>query len=110
MVNVETFRAVLGETSKTDEELQLILDRTIRKAVNHHFWKSDDEPTEDEIENFTNRYEYEIYDIAKTTIDNAQRGGLKQFSELGVTRVWESGGDTAIETALSQIPTKTYVW
>lgn len=110
MLNVETFRVILGETSYTDEELEVLLNRAQRKAVNHHWWKTDDEPTEDEIENFTNRYEYEIYDYAKAVIDVAARNGLKQFSELGVNRVWETGGDKALETAISAIPVKTYVW
>ena len=110
MLNVETFKTILGDNSYTDEQLEILLDRAKRKAVNHYWWKSDDNPTDEEIENFTNRYEYEIYDLAKTVISVASRDGLKQFSELGVTRVWETGGDKTIENALSQIPVKTYAW
>lgn len=109
-MSLETFKTILGETTLTDEQLQVMLDRATRKAINHYFWKSDDNPTDEEKENFINRYEYEIYDLAKTVLDVANRNGLKQFSELGVTRVWETGGDKAIETALNQIPVKTYVW
>ena len=79
-------------------------------AENHYFWREDDNPTDEEIENFIDRYEYEIYDLAKTVISVALRNGLKQFSELGVTRVWESGGDKEVEDALSAIPVQTYVW
>lgn len=109
-MSVETFKTILGETSFTDEQLQVLLDRAIHKAVNHFWWKSDDVPTDEEKENFINRYEYEIYDLAKTVIDVASRQGLKQFSELGVTRVWQSSGDKEIEDCISQIPRKTYVW
>ena len=110
MLNVETFKTVLGETSLTDEQLEVLLERAKRKAINHYWWKSDDIPTDDDVENFINRYEYEIYDLAKTVSDVASRDGLKQFSELGVNRVWEVGGDKALENALSAIPVKTYVW
>ncbi len=109
-MSIETFKTILGETTLTDEQLEVMLKRAERKALNHYFWKSDDNPTDEEIENFINRYEFEIYDLAKTVYDVANRNGLKQFSELGVTRVWETGGDKAIETALNQIPVKTYVW
>jgi len=110
MLNVETFKAVLGDTSLNDEQLEVFLERAKRKAINHYWWKTDDIPTDEEVENFINRYEYEIYDLAKTVCDVAKRDGLKQFSELGVTRVWETGGDTAVESALSVLPVKTYVW
>lgn len=109
-MSIETFKTILGETTLTDAQLEVLLERARRKALNHYFWKSDDNPTDEEKENFINRYEFEIYDLAKTVLDVANRNGLKQFSELGVTRVWETGGDKAIETALNQIPVKTYVW
>lgn len=110
MLNIETFKTVLGDTNLTDEQLEALLERAKRKAINHYWWKSDDVPTDEEVENFINRYEYEIYDLAKTVSDVASRDGLKQFSELGVNRVWEVGGDKALENALSAIPVKTYVW
>lgn len=109
-MNIETFKLILGDTSMTDEQLEALLERAKRLAINHHWWKEDDDPTDEEIENFINRYAYEIYDVAKTIVDVAKRDGLKQFSELGVTRVWQTGGDKAIETSLDKIPTKTYVW
>jgi hypothetical protein len=109
-MSVETFKVILGETSLTDEQLEIMLERAKRKAINHYFWREDDNPTDEEIENFIDRYEYEIYDLAKTVISVASRNGLKQFSELGVTRVWESGGDKEVEDALSAIPVQTYVW
>lgn len=109
-MDVETFKLYLGETSYSDEELEFLLERAKRKAINHYWWKEDDIPTDEEQDNFINRYEYEIYDLAKTVIDVGKRNGLKQFSELGVTRVWQSGGEKAIEDSLSQLPVKTYIW
>lgn len=109
-MNIETFKSILKDTSLTDDQLLILLERAKRKAINHYWWKVDDNPTDDEIENFIDRYEFEIYDVAKTIYDTSSRDGLKKFSELGVTREWDSGGDKAIEDALSQIPTKTYVW
>lgn len=109
-MSVETFKKILGNTSYTDDELELLLNRAKKKAINHYWWKEDDNPTDEQIENFINRYEYEIYDIAKTAIDVASREGLKQFSELGVSRVWENGGSKEMENALSAIPVQTYVW
>ena len=109
-MSVETFKTILGETSFTDEQLEVLLERAKRKAINHHYWRTDDNPTDEEKENFINRYEYEIYDLAKAVIDVAKREGLKQFSELGVTRVWAIDGNKTVEDALSQIPTKVYMW
>lgn len=110
MLNIETFKTILGETTYTDEQLAVLLERAKRKAINHFWWRVDDNPTDEQIDNFTDRYEFEIYDLAKTVIDVATREGLKEFSELGVRRVWESGGDKAVEDSLSAIPVKTYVW
>lgn len=109
-MSIETLKKIIGETSMTDEQLEALLERAKRLAINHHWWKEDDVPTDEEKENFIERYEYEIYDLAKTVTEVAQRNGLKQFSELGVTRVWQSGGEKAIEEAMSSIPAKTYVW
>ena len=109
-MDIEKFKLILGETSYTDEQLEILLERAQKKAVNHHWWKEGDYPTDEEIENFINQYEYEIYDLAKTIIEVSSRNGLKQFSELGVTRVWESVGIDAIDQSLSAIPVKTYVW
>lgn len=109
-MNIETFKVILGETSLTDEQLTVLLERAKRLAINHYWWKEDDDPTDEQIENFINRYEYEIYDVAKTINDSTKRDGLKRFTELGVTREWESGGDEAVESALNKIPTQTYVW
>ena len=108
-MSIETFRTILGKEDITDEELEVLLKRATRKAINHFYWKEDDIPTEEQEENFIDRYEYEIYDLAKTMYSVAKRDGLKMFSELGVTREWETGGDKSVERALSAIPVQTYV-
>lgn len=109
-MSIETFKAILGETTLSDEQLEILLERAKRMALNHYYWKIDDEPTIDEKENFINRYEFEIYDYAKAVVESASREGLIEFSELGVTRRWESSGDKSVEDALDKIPVNTYVW
>lgn len=109
-MNIVTFRKVLGDDTLTDDELEIMLERAKRLALNHYWWKEDDNPTEDEVATFCDRYEFEIYDLAKAVYESDSREGLKQFTELGVTRVWETGGEKVIENALSAIPVNTYVW
>lgn len=109
-MSIETFKKIIGETSLTDAQLEVMLERAKKLAINHHWWKEDDEPQGDDIDKFVNRYEFEIYDIAKAIIDNDAREGMKEYSELGVTRVWESGGNKSLNDALSAIPVQTYVW
>ena len=108
-MNIETFKILLGENSISDDEATVLLERAKKKAVNHYFWQQDDSPSREEIDSFVNRYEYEIYDVAKAMYSSESRDGLKQYTELGVTRVWESGGDKDVENALSAIIPKTYV-
>ena len=108
-MSIDTLRTIIGESELTDEQLAVLLDRAKKKAVNHYFWGVDDNPTEDELEVFYDRYEYEIYDVAKAMVDSDSRDGLKRYVELGVTREWETGGEKAIESALSAIIPKTYV-
>lgn len=109
-MDIETFKTIVGDPELTDDQAAVLLNRAKKKAVNHYFWQEDDEPTDDEVEKFTDRYEYEIYDIAKAVYDSGSRDGLKQYTELGVTRIWESGGEESINKALSAIPPKTYVF
>lgn len=109
-MSVETFKKIYPNTSLTDEQIEVLLDRAVKLSVNHYWWKEDDEPQSDDIDKFVSRYEYEIYDVANAINASASRDGMKQFTELGVTRVWESGGDEAIKKALSAIPVQTYVW
>ena len=108
-MDVKTFKTILGNNSISDDEATVLLNRAKKKAVNHYFWQQDDTPTEDEVENFVDRYEYEIYDVAKAIFDSDSRDGLKQFVELGVSRTWADSGEKTIENALSAIIPKTYV-
>lgn len=108
-MSIETLKKIIKDDSLTDEELELMLARAIKIAVNHYFWGEDDKPSEEEIEAFCDRYEFEIYDLIKAVYDNNGRQGLKQFTELGVTRVWDTDGDASISKVLSQIPVKTYL-
>lgn len=109
-MSIETFKKIIGNTSLTDEQIEVMLERAKRLAVNHFWWKEDDEPQSDDIDRFVNRYEFEIYDVAKAMYESSSREGMKQFSELGVTRVWENGGDEIVNKALNAIPVNTYVW
>ena len=109
-MSIETFKKIIGNTSLSDEQLEVLLERAKRLAINHFWWKEDDEPLDEEIEKFVNRYEFEIYDIGKAMCESSSREGMKEFTELGVRRVWESGGDEAVTKAINAIPTNTYVW
>lgn len=108
-MSIDILKTIIGESDLTDEQLAVLLDRAKKKAVNHYFWQADDNPTEEEKEAFYDRYEYEIYDVAKAMVESDSRDGLKRYVELGVTREWETGGEKAIEGALSAIIPKTYV-
>lgn len=108
-MNIETLKIIIGGNI-SDEEAAVLLERAKKKAVNHYFWQTDDKPTDDELEDFFDRYEYEIYDVAKAVYSSDSREGLKQFIELGVTRTWADSGDKEIANALSEITPKTYVY
>ena len=100
-------KTIIGDMP--DNEISVLLERAKKLAKNHYFWKSDDVPNEFELQEFYDRYEFEIYDIAKTVYSAESRGGLQQFTELGVTRVWGKTGEESINVAVSNIPTKTYI-
>lgn len=108
-MSIDTLKTIIGDSELTDDQYTVLLERAKKKAVNHYFWGVDDNPSTEELEQFYDRYEFEIYDVAKTMVDSDSRDGLKRYVELGVTREWESGGDKAIEQALSAIIPKTYV-
>ena len=108
-MDIQTFKTILGDNSISDDDANVLLKRAMKKAVNHYFWQSDDNPSEAELKAFYDRYEFEIYDVGKAMVESDSRDGLKRYVELGVTREWETGGEKAIDGALSAIIPKTYV-
>ena len=102
-------KVILSDETLTDEQIAVLLIKAKRQAANQHFWADDDIPTEEELERFYNRYEFEIYDLAKAINSDDARGGLVSHTELGITRNWGKTGKQDIESALSAIPPKTYV-
>ena len=100
---------VVAAVPEGDEQIAVLLVKAQKQAANQHFWADDDIPTEAELERFYNRYEFEIYDLAKAINSVDARGGLVSHTELGVTRNWGQTGKKDIELALAKIPPKTYV-
>lgn len=109
-MDLTTAKAILNDDTLSDEEVSVLLQRAKKLAKNQHFWKPDDNPTDAELEAFYDRYEFEIYDIMKNIVSADARGGLKEFSELGVTRKWGETGTESLTSAVSVIPAKTYVY
>lgn len=108
-MSIETARTIIGDSELTDGEVSVLLERAKKLAKNHYFWHPKDKPDEDELEAFYDRYEYEIYDVAKEIYSANSRDGLKQFTELGVTRVWGLSGQESIDNVLNAcIIPKTY--
>lgn len=109
-MNIETLKTIIGDSELTEEQLAVLLERAKKKAVNHYFWQADDKPTEEEVEDFCDKYEFEIYDVAKAMTESDSRDGLKKYVELGVTREWENGGEKSIAKSLAAIIPKAYVY
>lgn len=102
-------KVILDDETLTDNQIAVLLAKAKKQAVNHHFWADFDNPTDEELEKFYDRYEFEIYDLAKA-IDSADaRDGLISHTELGVTRNWGKSGTQDINDALAKIPPKTYI-
>lgn len=108
-MDVNSARLIIQDETLTDANIASLLLRAKSKAKNHHFWRDGDNPTEEELEAFYNRYEIEIYELAKSMYDADSRDGLVSYSELGVSRSWGKSGSQTIEDALSLIPPKTYI-
>nr|DAY20480.1 MAG TPA: hypothetical protein [Caudoviricetes sp.] len=108
-MDLNTAKKVIGDTSLSDDEVSVLLLKAKKLARNQHFWKPDDNPTDEQLENFYDRYEFEIYDIAKSVQQYDARGGLTEFSELGVTRRWGKTGTESINASVASIPPKTYI-
>jgi len=108
-VDLTTARVIIGDTGITDEELTVLLLRARKLAVNQHFWAPDDNPTEEQLASFYDRYEFEIYDVAKEMRSSDSRKGLTSHTELGIALTWGKTGKESVDAALSAIPPKTYV-
>lgn len=108
-MDLKTARTIIGDSSMSDDEVSALILKAQKLAKNQHFWHPDDNPTDDELNGFYDRYEFEIYDIAKNIQQSDARGGLKEFSELGVTRKWGESGTESINASVAAIPPKTYI-
>ena len=108
-MDLNTARTIIGDSSLSDNEVSVLLLKAKNLARNQHFWKPDDNPTDEQLENFYDRYEFEIYDIAKSVSQSDARGGLTEFSELGVTRKWGKTGTESVNASVAAIPPKTYI-
>lgn len=102
-------RAIIRDQALTDDDLSALLLEAQHKAINHHFWGTDDIPTLEQKERFLERYEFEICNIAKAINASSARDGLISFSELGVSRQWGETGEVTVAKAVSAIPRKAYV-
>ena len=108
-MDVETAKIIIGDDDLSDAEVSVLVNRAKKLAKNHYFWHPNDNPSDEELKAFYDRYEYEIYDIAKEIYSAASRDGLKQFTELGVTRVWGLSGQESVTNMLNAtIIPKTY--
>lgn len=108
-MNINTARKIIGDNDLTDDEVSVLIERAMKLAKNHYFWHPQDNPSDEELAQFYERYEFEIYDVAKEIYSAGSRDGLKQFTELGVTRVWGLSGQESINNALNaNIIPKTY--
>lgn len=64
-MDAKLLKVILDDETLTDEQIAVLLVKAQKQAANQHFWADDDIPTEAELERFYNRYEFEIYDLAK---------------------------------------------
>lgn len=107
-MDIRTAKLIIDDATLTDEKLSVLLLKAQKLALNHHFWKTDRQPTAEQTEVFLTKYEFEIYDIAKAINSDDARCGEVSHSELGITRTWGETGKQTIDKALSAIPRKAY--
>lgn len=108
-MDINTARKIIGDGDLTDDEVSVLLNHAKKLAKNHYFWHEKDNPSDEELAAFYDRYEYEIYNVARELYSAASRDGLKQFTELGVTRVWGLSGQESVTQVLNAtIIPKTY--
>ena len=108
-MDTDTARIIIGDDTLSDDDLEVLLLKAQTMAVNHYYWKHDDIPTDEQIEAFTEKYEFEIYDFAKAMNSDMARDGLTSHTELGISRTWGETGQVSVGKALSSIPRKAYM-
>lgn len=108
-ISAEKLAVILDDSTLSEDEISVLLERAEKLAVNHYFWKPDDDPTDTELSRFYNKYEFEIYEVAKALNSDSARDGETQHTELGITRVWGKTGKEGVDDALSSIPVRSYV-
>jgi len=108
-ISADTLAIILDDSTLSEDQVSVLLARAEKLAVNHHYWKPDDNPTSTELTRFYDRYEYEIYEIAKAINSDSARDGETQHTELGITRVWGKTGKEGVDAALNSIPVRSYV-
>ena len=108
MISFDKFKSFLSNAELNDDNVLRLFEKAKREAIARHWWRSGDWPTAEEQAWFFDKYEYEIYEVGKAISDGADRDGQILHTELGVTREWESTGQT-VSSALSTIPAKVYI-
>lgn len=108
-MDLDVAREIINDETLSDKQLSVLLLKAQRQAANHHFWRDNDEPTEEQLEKFYARYEFEIYEVARAMNSDDARGGLVSHTELGVSRSWGETGKETVNKALAAIPPKTYI-
>lgn len=108
-LKIDTLKKIIADDTLDSDQLYVLLERAKKLAKNQYFWHKDDIPTDEELETFYKRYEYEIYDIAAAVNSDSARDGEIRHEELGVVRVWDKGGSDTVKAVVSAIPAKTYV-
>lgn len=108
-MNLAVARVLIDDNTLTDDDLSILILKAQKEALNHYFWKMDDVPTDAQKEAFFEKYEFEIYDIAKAMNSDAARDGLTSHTELGVSRTWGETGRESVDKSLAAIPRKAYV-
>lgn len=107
-MDLKLARSIIKDETLTDDDLSVLFARAQRMALNHYFWKINDVPTLEQKERFLEKYEFEIYGIAKAINADDARNGLVSHSELGTSMTWGETGRETVMKAVSAIPRKAY--
>ena len=61
-MNAKLLKVILDDETLTDEQITVLLMKAQKQAAKKQLWADDYEPTEEELERFYKRYEYENYE------------------------------------------------